>query len=607
MNRTESRRILVIDDTPSIHDDFKKILAGEEPSQDAFDQMANSLFADSRPPQEGQKYVFEVDSAYQGQEGLEMVRRAVETGRPYVMAFVDIRMPPGWDGLETIKRIWQELPNLQIVICTAYSDYSWGELADRLGRSDRLFILKKPFDIVQIEQLAAMTSERSRTENELARYQKHLEELVSERTDQLLSANKDMEQANEKLEEQIVERNRAEETLRKSEEKFRVITENAGDITIIRGRDDKYSYASPSVKKVLGYRPDEVVGQGPGDFVHPHDISLVRKVAELAMKEPSRTFRIAAFRSRHKDGHYVWLEGALVGMPDVECVGGVVVNCRDITERRETEISLQQSEQRYHLLLENSNDWIWEVDLDGQFTFAGPRINDVLGYQPNEVIGKSPMDFILPQETENTGKVFWGMLASAGSTLNFDATYLHKTGHEVVLTTKGVPIRDIDSGIVGYRGISRDVTERKMFEKSLKQSEDRYRLLAENVSDVIWTADMNLNLTYVSPSVKSLRGFSQEEALEQGLHDMLTPDSARTAQAMFVEALQRGAENPDSLKEPNTAETEFKCKDGSTVWAEVRVSFLFDEEGVPNGIIGVTRDISHRRQPTTTQPVTCPP
>ncbi|MBI3106108.1 MAG: response regulator, partial [Candidatus Rokubacteria bacterium] len=97
---------------------------------------------------------FELDSAYQGEEGLGKVRHAIQRGSPYAMAFVDIRMPPGWDGVETIHRLWQEDESIQAIICTAYSDYSWEAIASRLGRTDRLLILKKPFDNIEVRQIA---------------------------------------------------------------------------------------------------------------------------------------------------------------------------------------------------------------------------------------------------------------------------------------------------------------------------------------------------------------------------------------------------------------------------------------------------------------------
>ncbi len=139
---TANRRILVIDDNEAIHQDFRKILNPEAQGAASLAASEAALFGEAPPQRQG----FELDSAYQGEEGLAMVVRALAESRPYALAFVDMRMPPGWDGIETIERLWQVDAQLQIALCTAYSDYSWEALSERLDLSDRLLILKKPFD-----------------------------------------------------------------------------------------------------------------------------------------------------------------------------------------------------------------------------------------------------------------------------------------------------------------------------------------------------------------------------------------------------------------------------------------------------------------------------
>jgi CheY-like chemotaxis protein len=152
-------RILIIDDNPAIHEDFKKILIGDAPPPQELALLGAALFGDSTEPKSGGAQ-FELDSAFQGEEGWRMVKSAVAEGRPYSVAFVDMRMPPGWDGLFTIQRLWEVDPCLQIVICTAYSDHSWDEITKTLGGTDRLLILKKPFDAIEILQLATSLGEK---------------------------------------------------------------------------------------------------------------------------------------------------------------------------------------------------------------------------------------------------------------------------------------------------------------------------------------------------------------------------------------------------------------------------------------------------------------
>ncbi|WP_373501046.1 putative bifunctional diguanylate cyclase/phosphodiesterase [Desulfococcus sp.] len=153
---TAPQRILVIDDNAAIHEDFRKILLKTKSVGDELFDMESALFGSEQ--QAMASAVFEIEYASQGREGLELVRRARDAGRPYAVAFVDGRMPPGWDGIETISRLWRECPDLQVVLCTAYADYSWQEIRRVLGETDSLLILKKPFDTVEVLQLAhAMT------------------------------------------------------------------------------------------------------------------------------------------------------------------------------------------------------------------------------------------------------------------------------------------------------------------------------------------------------------------------------------------------------------------------------------------------------------------
>src|SRR6185312_12690910 len=154
---------------------------------------------------------FEVDSAFQGQEGLEMVRKAVAEGRPYPLAFVDVRMPPGWDGIETVARIWKEYPDLQVVICTAYSDYSWDDMLKNLGRTDRLVILKKPFEVIEVLQLAEALTEKWNLAQQAKARLTDLEQRVRERTSELTSLN-------QSLTAEVAERKRIEEELRSAKE-----------------------------------------------------------------------------------------------------------------------------------------------------------------------------------------------------------------------------------------------------------------------------------------------------------------------------------------------------------------------------------------------------
>lgn len=182
-----SRRILVIDDNPSIHDDFRKILGPSTSTNPGLDAAEAELLGAALGP--SRTAGFEVDSAFQGEEGLKQVVQAAAEGRPYSMAFVDVRMPTGWDGIETTAKIWEVYPDLQVVICTAYSDYPWEEMIAKIGQSDRLVILKKPFDNVEVLQLASALVAKWQLLQQLNSHLCDLETGIAERTKSLEGAN----------------------------------------------------------------------------------------------------------------------------------------------------------------------------------------------------------------------------------------------------------------------------------------------------------------------------------------------------------------------------------------------------------------------------------
>lgn len=171
-------RIIVIDDNPDIHHDFIKILTTSTVSE--LDKLSAELFG--KRDEELMLSQFEIDTATQGQEGVMRIERALKQGRPYSLAFVDIRMPPGWDGIETIKHIWALDKDIQVVICTAYSDYSWEETVSHLGQTDNLLILKKPFDNVAVRQLACALTRKWQLLQDARKYTSNLQQEVADRT-----------------------------------------------------------------------------------------------------------------------------------------------------------------------------------------------------------------------------------------------------------------------------------------------------------------------------------------------------------------------------------------------------------------------------------------
>lgn len=185
------RRLLIVDDNEAIHDDFRKVLCPTPRPQsgDLAAMRAAFLGSDAPPGAPAAKESFELCHASQGLESLEMISSAVQLGRPFSVAFVDVRMPPGIDGVETARRLWEIDPDLQVVICSAYSDYSWDDMVQRLGTSERWVIMRKPFDPVAVRQLATAMACKWRSARQEKARSDELERRVEERTRALQEAN----------------------------------------------------------------------------------------------------------------------------------------------------------------------------------------------------------------------------------------------------------------------------------------------------------------------------------------------------------------------------------------------------------------------------------
>ena len=228
-----NHRILIVDDNTSIHADFRNILCPDNSDEAAANEMEAVLFDEDKPAAD--QMSFELDSAYQGQEALEMVKRALAENRPYALAFVDVRMPPGWDGIETIARIWEVDPELQIVVCTAYADYSWEEMRAKVGQPDSLLVLKKPFDNIEVQQLA-----HALTKKWLLNFQARL---------------------------QMAELAQANESLAMSEERFsKAFHESPLPSGIQSLPDQRFVDVNQRLAEITGYKREEMIGRTPAEL-----------------------------------------------------------------------------------------------------------------------------------------------------------------------------------------------------------------------------------------------------------------------------------------------------------------------------------------------------
>ena len=368
-------RILVIDDNRAIHDDFRKILCSTQRHGKTLEDAETLLF-DSPAPNAGAKRItFEIDSAYQGKEGLALVQKAAESGRPYAMAFVDVRMPPGWDGVETTARIWEVCPDLQIVICTAYSDYSWDEMSAKLSSSDQLVILKKPFDTVEVLQLANALTEKWRLQQQVRLKVDHLEKLVQERT-------KVLQETNTNLESEIAERKRAAEALRESEERYQLLfRRNPLPMLVIDMATLAYLAVNETAVREYGYSVEEFLSMTVKDIRSPEELSaLSQQTAEMRASESN----FFATRHRKKDGSIIDVE---VICRTIAFAGyeAKLVLVNDVTQRKLAEDRIHEQA----MLLDLAHDAIFVRDLEGNIQFWNKGAESLYGWTTSEAVGNT--------------------------------------------------------------------------------------------------------------------------------------------------------------------------------------------------------------------------
>ncbi|MDT3314313.1 EAL domain-containing protein [Pseudomonas sp. rhizo66] len=303
-----NRRVLIVDDSPAIHGDFAKILSPVIPGDEGLGATESLLFG---TPSAQQSQHFELDSAFQGREALEKLEAALRENRPYAMAFIDMRMPPGWDGVETIERLWQIDPKLQVALCTAYSDYSWEDIDRRLALNDRLLILKKPFDAIEIRQMASALTVKWQMTEDAELKMSLLEQAVQERTRELSDAN--------------------------------VIVQNSPTILYrLRGEPSfALMYISHNITR-YGHVAADLVGSPDWAqaLIHPDDQANVDAAMARVLDRHASGASIE-FRMRTGQGTWRWVENRYIPVRDQEGrlleVEGIIL---DITERRLAEDKL---------------------------------------------------------------------------------------------------------------------------------------------------------------------------------------------------------------------------------------------------------------------------
>ena len=346
----------------------------------------------------------------------------------------------------------------------------------------------------------------------------------------------------------------------------------------------RHIYTNAFVTKCLGYLPEELMSYDTLQLIHIDDHAIVEKIVQDA-RENKAGWINQVLRWRHKDGSWRYFESCGTALFDeAGNFTGLHGVDHDITEREQAEKAVRESEEKYRALVETSYDWIWEVDKQGVYTYASPRVQNILGYAPEEVVGRTPFDFMPPDEQVRVIGRFRELVANRGPIIRLENKNLRKDGGEVIFETSGLPIFDAEGAFKGYRGIDRDITDRKRVEEALWAISSRQKAILAAVPDIIMEVDSNKKYTWANEAGRRFFGDDVigKEAVfyfegEQDTYQIVQPLFEGAEDVIYIESWQRRQDGEKRLL---------------AWWCQV----LKDGEGNVTGALSTARDITGQKQ-----------
>ena len=382
------------------------------------------------------------------------------------------------------------------------------------------------------------------------------------------------------------ERRQAEESLRRSEERYRALFDRSTDCVFIVDLEGRVLDLNPAAARLVGYDKRELAASGPAEnrkLIDSPDLS--QALEEVIATGTTLTPR--EFRLRKKDGGHVHMEaqGSLIfrdGRP--YAIQGIA---RDITTRKHTEDALREREERLRQVTDNMLDLISVTDATGSFTYVSPSNTKVLGYQPEEMLGRTVLDFTHPDDLAGMHEAAQrGIAERRAGTQEF--RFRHRDGHHLWLESVGNLILDEAGEVAGGVFGSRDITDRKLAEEALRRSEEHFRLLVEQATDIITIFDLDGTLRFISPSAQKVFGDHLDDLLGHNLRELCHPDDV-------YNVLPPPGADLEALREPHTREVRFRHRDGGWRVLEGIGRVYDDERGVPQVLVN-SRDLTERHR-----------
>ena len=384
---------------------------------------------------------------------------------------------------------------------------------------------------------------------------------------------------------EVTEQRLMHEEILKAAEEWQSTFESIEDMVMIVDRHLRVIRVNKASHPLFDVADEEIVGKKCYVTLHATDCPL-KDCPVLKTFITNRPEEMEFFDEQRKSWYLISAHPVRDDQGNVEAAVHII---KDITERKRAQQALQTSEKRYRDLVESSHDWVWEVDSHGVYTYASPQCRDLLGYEPEELIGKRPFDLMPPEEARRVSLAFAEIEGKPRRFRALEKLNLHKQGRLVVLETNGVPVFDEHSKFCGYRGMDRDITKRKQAEDELRESERKYRQLHESMIDGFVRCDMDGRITEFNDAYCKLVGYEPHELVKLPYTDLI-PEKWHAVEADIIERQVMVQGHSD------VHEKEYRRKDGQIIPVELRTYLMRDEAGNPCGTWAIVREISERKR-----------
>jgi PAS domain S-box-containing protein len=395
---------------------------------------------------------------------------------------------------------------------------------------------------------------------------------------------------------------RTEAALRENEEKYRTLVEVNRDIIYSLSTEGTILYVGPQVTTQLGYQADEMEGRAFKDFIHPDDVGpLLLHIQEHLTA--GKAIRQDRFRVRRKDGVYRWFEDNTIYATDRQGRQIVAGTIRDITEEKAAQDALRESEEKFRALVETTSDFIWEVDAGGTYTYVSPQVHRILGYEPEELLGKTPFDIMPPGEAERVAAEFTRCAEGRRPIVALENKAVRKDGSVVVLETSGVIRTAKDGSYQGYRGIDRDITLRKQAEEALRESEARLGSILHGSPVLQFVIDRNHQVISWNNALEDYSGIKAADMIGTDqqwrafytkkrpvLADLLIDGDTERIGRLYVGKLRKSR-----YVEGAYEATDFFPQMGSSgIWLSFTAAPIRDVQGTIIGAVETLEDVTER-------------